>query len=227
MQGIYIYIYVCIYTYVYIYIYKYIYIYIYCTLLCIMTGVLSKVAQFDSKLDMFTITTSGHKTLTVTQSYCGPVPLARFRLHKGVGSGKGEYCEYVAFESMLELAEKGWSYQQMPGSKTLPSYKPGNAKVWFFHNHICRHYLQVLLLSERMFSAGLQEIFHFQASSYYKTLIHHLLHVPEQLNNVKPRQTLAFYKLLQQQAQKKPMGQPRDGLEPDNVGGDATSRWFC
>ena len=106
----------------------------------------------------------------MTQSFCDPQPLAKFRLHAGE-HGKGDYSDHTAYESMLELSSRGWVYQQRPGSKQLPSYKKGGHKVWYYCKHICRQYLQVLLLSESLFAAGLQEICHFQATAYYRTLI--------------------------------------------------------
>ena len=167
---------------------------------------------------MFSITSSGRAILTVTQSYCGPTSLSMFRLHQ-VGTQSREYSEYTAFESMLELADRGWYYCCRPGSKKIAAYKPGEEKVWFYHRKICRHYLHVLLLSETLFSAGLREICHFQASSYYKTLIFMLQHCPTQLNSVKPRQTLDFYKLLQQQqVSKKHAKNMRAQMEPEDQG---------
>ena len=90
-------------------------------LICLLP---TKVAQFHNNLDTFSIATSGRKTLTVTQSFCDPQPLAKFRLHAGE-HGKGDYSDHTAYESMLELSSRGWAYQQRPGSKQLPSYKKG------------------------------------------------------------------------------------------------------
>ena len=152
----------------------------------------------------------------VTQSYYDPKPLAKFRLHTGK-HGTGDYSDHTAYEPMLELSSRGWFYQQRPGSKQLPSYKKGDQKVWYYCKHICRHYLQVLLLSESLFAAGLQEIFHFQATAYYKTLIFLLQH-PSHLNSVKPRQTLDFYKLLQQQVSGRSRRQRENQLESESGG---------
>ena len=182
-------------------------------LICLLP---TKVAQFHNNLDTFSITTSGRKTLTVTQSFCDPQPLAKFRLHAGE-HGKGDYSDHTAYESMLELSSRGWVYQQRPGSKQLPSYKKGGHKVWYYCKHICRQYLQVLLLSESLFAAGLQEICHFQATAYYRTLIFLLQH-PSHLNSVKPRQTLNFYKLLQQQVSGRSRRQRENQLESESGG---------
>ena len=144
-----------------------------------------------------------------------------FKLHKEMGTNTtGDFSDYVQFECMLELAGQGWSYTERPGSKRLPSYKPGCPKLWFFNKTISRHYLQVLLLSDKLFGLGLKEIFHFQASAYYKTLLH-LMKFPVRLNDVRAWQPLEFYKVLQQQAHTRPAQRIRacDGdMEVDREG---------
>ena len=155
----------------------------------------------------------------MTQSYCDPQQLAKFRLHTHghQGNGKGaDFSDYTAFESMLELAARGWSYEQRPGSKKLSPYKAGCQKMWYYSKQICRHYLQVLLLADDLFSLGLQQIYHYQSTSYYKALVFMMQH-PAQLNIVKPWQTLDYYKILQQRAHKKPT--MRDRLESEDGGG--------
>ena len=175
---------------------------------------------------MFTITAKGRERLAVVQSYCNPKPLTHFRLHKELGSDMGDFSGFVQFESMLELTERGWNFSERSGSKRLPSYKPGNEKLWFFNKTISRHYLQTLLLSDVLFQLGLKEIFHFQASAYYKTLLH-LMKFPHRLNDVQAWQPLEFYKVLQQQAHRRPAQQirAREGdMEVDD--GGLSPAWY-
>ncbi len=149
----------------------------------------------DSELGTFNITNDGRDLLRVTQAYSGACLLVQFRLHGNVSV----YDDFVPFESMLELTKQGWTFVQRAGSRKLPSYKRGERKVWYFHNKVCGQYLKVLLLSEKLFSLGLQEIYHYQATQYYKSLLL-LMKYPEQLNTVKPWQTHTFYKVLQQKS---------------------------
>lgn len=167
-----------------------------------VSSLLFEVVQFNSDLDMFSITERGRESLGVSQFFCNSQPLMGFRLHKpGPRGDTSDFSDYVPFEAMLELSHQGWSYQQRPSSRRIPSYTSGGQKCWFYSKVVCQHYLRVLLQSEKMFSLGLREIFHFQPSSYYKTLLY-LIKYPDKLNNVRPWQPFDFYKLVRQQATK-------------------------
>lgn len=170
----------------------------------------------EDKLDTFTITNAGRDLLRVTQAYSGACLLVQFRLHANVSA----YDDFVPFESMLELTKQGWTFVQQAGSRRLPSYKRGEQKVWYFNSKICGQYLKVLLLSEKLFSLGLREIFHYQATQYYKSLLL-LMKFPAQLNTVKPWQTHAFYKVLQQKSHSRTV-KPDDNtfeMEAEDAGG--------
>lgn len=175
---------------------------------------------------MFIITDVGRQLVHVMQSYIEPCLLVQFRLH---GSGSlTDFGEFVPFESMLELTRQGWTYVQQAGSRRLPSYKQGGPKIWYFHKRICGQYLRVLLSSEKLFSLGLQEIFHYQATQYYKSLLM-MMKYPSQLNAVKPWQTHSYYKVLQQQCQKRgsaiknapTSNSTAFDMETDDIGGGA------
>ena len=171
---------------------------------------------------MFTIVPSGRGLLLVTQECVSPAPFAEFRLHPSDNT-KSDFAEFLPFEAMLELKKRGWYYTQRTPSRKLSTYTPGSEKHWFFHKTICGYYLRVLLLSEKLFSLGLREVCHFQASTYYKTLLSMMKH-PNRLNDVKPWQSHAFYKVLQQQAETRGTHTARDRIiggdfESDHVGG--------
>ena len=132
--------------------------------------------------------------LIVNLVYTTPRQFARFRLHDSSDSG-----DMVPFESMLALAHRGWTYERKTPSRKLAPYKQGTQKTWYFNKTVCKYYLRVLLNSGRLFELGLKDIYHFQPSAYYRTLLF-MMKYPEQLNTVSPWQNRAFYVLKQQHA---------------------------
>ena len=173
---------------------------------------------------MFTIVPRGRGLLLVTQECVSPAPFAEFRLHTSDNT-KSDFVEFLPFEAMLELTKRGWYYTQQTASRRLPAYRAGTEKRWFFHKTICGYYLRVLLVSEKLFTLGLRDIYHFQASTYYRTLLYMMRH-PHHLNDVKPWQSHAYYKVLQQQAEKRGThthtARARivgGDFEPDHIGG--------
>ena len=158
-----------------------------------------QVGKIDGEMDMFCVTDKGAGALTLTQSFHSPVVLMKFRLHKSL---RPNYNEFVFFEAMLELSHQGWAHQVPKGVKGLVPYKPRGLKVWYLGTQLSVHYLRGLLHAGQLFEKGLTEIYHCQLSAYYKTLLVFLKESPHRLQQVKPNQPLAFYKVLRAQNKK-------------------------
>lgn len=158
---------------------------------------MAKVEQFESRLDMFSITDAGSHLLELTQNVSDPILLSVFRVHRS--AGKSDIQGMVAFECMLELGSRGWGCVHRKGSRKLFPFSQVSEKVWFYNTKVDVQYLRVLLSSQELFQLGLREIHHFQGTQYYKTFLFMRRH-PHRLNDVLPHQTHAFYKLLRERA---------------------------
>ena len=156
----------------------------------------SKVGVADGKLDMFCITKRGLQCVQATQILQNPVLLAKYRLH--TCSASSDYSELDIFEAMLELGRHGWIYEARQPSKKVPSYKPGERRIWYFSKSLNLPYLRSLLLADALFRLGLVELPHFQPSQFYKTLLTFMSSAPTRLNEVLPNQSHSYYKVLQQ-----------------------------
>ena len=152
-------------------------------------------------LDTFCITGRGAGVVVPTRSYHACVALVTFRLH----GAPVVFEELVFYEAMLELTAQGWTFSRQNPSKKVEPYKPGGAKVWYFVDKVNGtgvHYLHTLLYASILFQHGLKGVFHFQPSSYYKTLLHMMKHSPSQVDSVLPNQTHSYYKILRNQNKK-------------------------
>lgn len=136
-----------------------------------------------------------------TRSYHVFGALVTFRLH----GTPVVFEELVFFEAMLELTAQGWTFSRQNPTKKVEPYQPGGTKVWYFvdkvHGHGV-HYLHTLLYANTLFQHGLKGVFHFQPSSYYKTLLHMMKHSQSQVASVLPNQTHSYYKILRSQNKK-------------------------
>ena len=171
-----------------------------------------KVEPVPNNVDTFQITTCGRDTLGLDQSYDKSHAFVTFRLNDA-SKGKTDGSDLVPFEGMLELARRGWVYHRVKGSRKIKSLLPDGEKTWYFNKTVCKYYLRVLLISGKLFSLGLKEIFHFQPAAYYKTLLLLSRVNATMLNTVRPWQTRSYYVLLQQQAGSKVQPRSRDQSE--------------
>ena len=149
-------------------------------------------------MDTFFLTQRGLDILGVNRSYTPSGLLAKFRLHSSPKTS--EYGDLVFFEAMLELSVQGWAFSFEKPSKKIESMKPSStSKTWYFSGtRTYVQYLHALLFSRTLFELGLPELFHFQPSSYYKTLLYLMKHFPARLGQIKPNQPYAFYKILRE-----------------------------
>ena len=177
-----------------------------------------KVTQPDGKPDTFSITSRGRLALQVTQSLTSPSLLVRFRLHKA--ERNNDFSEFCQFEAMLELARRGWTYEQRSASKKIPGYTKNSVKKWFWNKQICKHYVRALLSVDQLFALGLQELVHFQASAYYKTLLIMLKKKSTKMADLLPRQPLSYYKLFQKRLNpgRHPRAAAMDEFETEDQG---------
>lgn len=152
----------------------------------------------EDKLDTFRLTVRGRDSLDLHQRFYDPTKFVQFRLHDGARDGV-DINDMVPFEAMLELTQRGWSYEVCTSSRKIEPYQPDAPKKWYYHKRICKYYLRALLKSEELFRLKLRRLYHFQPAGYYKALIA-LMKCPSRLESVKPWQTRAYYVLIQNQA---------------------------
>ena len=147
-------------------------------------------------MDYFTITEQGSRRVKLAQDYTSRMPILTFRLHNtATAVAAAGFADWTAFEMMQELMKRGFACVRRPASRKVPPYKQGGVKSFLVAKTVCDHYLRVLLMSDALFNLGLQEIYHFQASQYYRTLLAMREH-PERLSSVLPRQSHSYYKLF-------------------------------
>ena len=188
-----------------------------------------EVGKIDGHDDTFCITEKGVGALDITRSFHNKIDLVKFRLHESNHSNPNEL---VFFEAMLELHRLGWEQRVSTNVKKLDPYKIGGSKIWYFGGNPSVHYLRGLLQADSMFQKGLVSFFHAQPTSYYKTLITFLKDFPDRLNEVKPNQPHAFYKVLRQNAKKK-RHQPGTDARPSSTAdidedrGGWQWQWWC
>lgn len=158
----------------------------------------AEAGQTEGFVDTFFLTQKGLNILGVNRSFTPSGLLAKFRLHSSPKTS--EYGDLVFFEAMLELNVQGWTLSCEKPSKKVESVKPSStSKTWYFSGaKTYVQYLHALLYSGTLFELGLPELFHFQSSSYYKTLLYLMKHFPARLCRIKPNQPHAFYKILRE-----------------------------
>ena len=135
--------------------------------------------------------------MCVTRTFAEGARFSQYRFHKS-STGPTDYSDWSTFELILELGTQGWRHETTRPSKKKPPYAPSSPKTWFFNKAISKTYLRVLLISEKLFAAGLKHIYHFQQTGYYKILLQFT--DSNILNALKPWQPLSYYKVFANRA---------------------------
>ena len=179
---------------------------------------LPEVYQPEGKVDVLCISHTGSGYLDLVQTFHSPESLVKFRLHKA--TAPKDYTALVGFEAIQELTRQGWTFETQRPSRKTPPYKSESAKRWYVQSGLVPtvHYLHALLNAEALFRYGLEELWHHQPAAYYKTILTCMKRCPSKMKDVRPWQTLDYYKLFKQRLKVGAVGAVQ--LDVDDGGGD-------